>query len=422
MNGVGGTFRTAGRTVGRGRPECRLVRTAGGIRRSSYATLAVGATTLALVALLGVSVLVARQGGGSGDQLLAGAAASRSGADGDGDPGSSGGRAAAGRRTAGGAGAAGASSARDGTGVPNGSSSPGGPGAGGSPRAAGAGSGAGPGSGAGLTGAGSGSGSGAARGSDSGAGGTGSGSGSGSGAGSAPGSSGTGAAGSGAGTVASSSDGSPTTMSARTAKPGDWVLRVESRAQGVLLADDSGDTRVHAGQATSEGVQRFDAAGGPGLGLFGAYTTRVNTQGRHLTELDLRGEPGRRFVSAAPVLDVPSTWRPGDRWAWRLAAEDGRTTVEATSSVVGREVVTLPDGRTEVETVRVDSTFVLGGDRSVTVTRKLWFSPSLGMPVRTIERSTGTDAGGRAVDRDVVIQLTATEPGPAPAGGVVPKP
>lgn len=208
-------------------------------------------------------------------------------------------------------------------------------------------------------------------------------------------------------------------MAVRPAKAGDWALRVESHAEGALLGDDSGDSSLSVGEAAADGTQRFDARDGPALGSFGAYTARVVSQGRYLTELQLRGEPGRRFVASVPVLDVPSTWRPGDRWTWRLTAADGGTFLEATSSVVGRETVTLADGKTEVETVRVDSTFTLGGDRSITITRKLWFSPSLGVPVRTEERSTGTDKDGRSVARDATIRLAATEPG---STSVVPRP
>ena len=366
------------------------MRQAGAIRRSSYATLAVGATTLALIALLGVSVLVARQGQrGDGRQEVAGlASADRSGTlDGGGSK----------------AGAAGASSAGNGSGAPD-TGLRGGAGSGTGAGAAGAGGG----DSAGPASASSGSGTGAVTGSDVGAsGGTGSDAGaSGSGSGS-----GTGSAGSGSGSVAASPDGSPTTMTVRPAKAGDWTLRVESHAEGALLGDDSGESRLSVGEAAADGTQRFDARDGPALGVFGAYTARVVSQGRYLTELQLRGEPGRRFVAAVPVLDVPSTWRAGDRWTWRLTAADGGTSLEAASSVVGRETITLADGETEVETVRVDSTFVLGGDRSITVTRKLWFSPSLGVPVRTEERSTGTDQDGRSVARDATIQLAATEPG-----------
>ena len=392
-----------------------LARPAGALRRSSYATSAVGATVLALVALLGVSVVVARQGGdGRGAQQVAGLTASDRSLAGDGR-GSE-------------AGAAGASSASNGSGARNGRSGLGAGGAaagGGLGGAAGGlgGSSAGGGSGTGAGGSGTATdpGASAAGGSSAGAG-SGAGAG-GSGTGSAgSGSGGTGTAGSGSGTVAASPDDPPTTMAVETAEPGGWALRVESRAGGVLLDDDSGDSRFFVGDATSERTQRFDAAGGPALGMFGAYTARVVSQGRYLTELELRGEPGRRFVAAVPVLDVPSTWRPGDRWSWRLVADDGKTTLDATSSVVGRDHVTLADGRTQVETVRVDSTYVLGGDRSVTVTRKLWFSPSLGVPVRVEERSSGTDQSGRSAARDATMQLAATEPGSASTGGVVPRP
>ena len=376
------------------------VRQAGTIRRSSYATLAVGATTLALIALLGVSVMVARQAGErDGRTEVAGLASAG----------------AAGARDRDVAGTAGGTSAGNGSGVPNGRGGGAGGGSGGGAGVAkaggdSAGSASVPGSGSGAPGA--------VAGSDVGATGSGGGSGAGSGSGSGAGSgSGTGSAGSGS--VAASPEGSPTTMTVRTAKAGDWALRVESRAEGALLGDDSGDSHLSVGQAAADGTQRFDARDGPALGVFGAYTARAVSQGRYLTELELRGEPGRRFVAAVPVLDVPSTWRPGDRWTWRLTAADGRTSLGATSSVVGRETITLADGETEVETVRVDSTFVLGGDRSITVSRKLWFSPSLGVPVRTEEHSTGTDKDGRSVARDATIQLAATEPA---STSVVPQP
>jgi hypothetical protein len=370
-------------------------------RRSSYATSAVGATILALIALLGVSVAVARQGGGQGrGEQLAGESAVATPASNARDvPGSGGGRGAAnGRRATDAAGAAGASSDGNGSDAPK-------TGVGGSGVSGGAGSG-------GAAGSGGGSGSGGA--------------GVGAAGGGASGRSGDGSGGNGAsgqGSVPASSDGPATTMAVHPAKAGNWPMQVEARADGTLFPADSGDAHLVAGEAAADGTQRFDPQDGPTLGTVAGYTSRVVHDGRYLTELELRGQPGRRFVAAVPVLDVPSTWRPGDRWSWRLTAEDGKTTIDATSTVVGRETATLADGRTQVDAVRIDATIVLSGDRSITVTRKLWFAPSLGVPVRTEEHSSGTDQTGRSVTRDATIQLAATEPGTTSSsgdGGVVP--
>jgi hypothetical protein len=201
-----------------------------------------------------------------------------------------------------------------------------------------------------------------------------------------------------------------TKIPVHAAKAGEWQLDVESRVDGALLGDASGSATLYADEPQTDGAeQRFVPRGRP-LGMFAASTVRTPAQGRYLAVLELTGEPGRRLLGAAPVSDVPSSWRVGDRWTWRLVAEDKRTTLDAALTLVGRETLTLKDGKTQVEVVRVDQAMTLAGDRSENVARKVWFAPSLGVPVRIEEHVTGTDTAGRAVDRQTTADLTSTEP------------
>jgi hypothetical protein len=177
-----------------------------------------------------------------------------------------------------------------------------------------------------------------------------------------------------------------------------------------LLDDGTGEARLYTDEPKTEGAeQRFVPRGRP-LGAFGAATVRTLAQGRYLSSIELVGESSRPLLPAAAVVDVPSSWHPGEQWTWRFVAEDKATTLDATITMVGRENFTMKDGKTQVEVVRLDQAITISGDRSITLQRKVWFAPSLGVPVRVEESAAGTDTSGRPVDRQTTADLVTTEP------------
>lgn len=200
----------------------------------------------------------------------------------------------------------------------------------------------------------------------------------------------------------------------RPAAPGDWLgtARVIDRTGLLGEAEQTVETRTAVGPETS-GAQRIDVDGNV-LALAGE-TVRYDGLGRRSFVLDVwtgDAEPVR-FTSQDGFLAVPTVIRAGSSWSWAGQSTDRRTSLDASLRLIGQRRVTYAEDR-EIDVIDYEQTVTIGGDRSLTITRKVAFAPEIGLPVRIDEETKGTSAAGSTIDRSVVFELTSSEPAPKP--------
>lgn len=199
------------------------------------------------------------------------------------------------------------------------------------------------------------------------------------------------------------------------AAPGDWFATARVTDRTGLLGDNDQtvEIRVVVGPHTA-GAQRIDVEGSV-IALSGE-TVRYDGPGRRAFVLDVwTGDAERvRFTSQDGFLAVPSLVRPGSSWSWAGESGDRRTSLDSSLRLLGIRRATVAGGR-ELDVVDYEQAITLGGDRSLTITRRVTFAPEIGMPVSITEETKGTNATGSPLDRTVVFELSGTEPAPPPA-------